>query len=150
MNKLIASTIVILVCCSATDAQLNFYAGYRLGFTSPDNFNAIVTQHDSLVNEDPLIEYRDTLGFGELRYLNGVDLGLSYAFPGGRVQFGWMNKRKQLRSEGARLGGNSSGSFENRITTTINNLNFGYYPTFWTCLHRSNRRLQLSEDQIGL
>lgn len=128
MPRYIFALFFFSLCCTTAEAQLNFYAGYRLGFTNPEAFNAIVEEHNAAVKSDPIIGYRDTIGFDELRYLNGVDLGISYGFAGGRVQFGWMNKRKQIRADGQRIG--SSSQFENRITTTINNLNIGYYPTF--------------------
>jgi hypothetical protein len=119
-------TLVILVfSCGLSHAQINFKAAYRLVVTDPTTFNIIIKEHNQTIEEDPIFKYSKE--FPDLKIMNGFDLGFRYKVPGVSFELGWGNRRRQLRADGKRLNGSS---YENKITTTINTVSAGIFPTF--------------------
>ena len=115
MLRIVSVVVVVFLSLNALQGQVNVFAGYRTSFTKPETFNAIIEAHNDAFD---LVDY----SISEIKYLHGVDLGLRYSFRSGAVQTGWINRRKQVRSDVPQ--------FTNRVSTSINTFNVGYYPTF--------------------
>ena len=115
MLRIVSVIVVVFLSFSAAQGQFNVYMGYRTSFTNPETFNSIIEAHNDAFD---IADY----SIREIKYLHGVDLGLRYSFRSGAVQAGWINRRKQVRSDVPQ--------FTNRVSTSINTFNFGYYPTF--------------------
>jgi hypothetical protein len=123
--RVILTFVTLVFACSFAQAQVNFKAAYRLVLTDPTTFNSILQEHNSIIREDPLFNY--STEFKDLKVMNGFDLGLRYKVPGVAFEGGWGNRRRQIRADGKRLSGSS---FENTITTTINTISAGLFPSF--------------------
>ena len=126
MRLSIGIGVLLVFTCMSVEAQFNFTAGYRLAFTNPEVFNQIIEEHNSLVENNEDIKYRED-GFKEIRYLNGVDVGMRYVLDGVIFNASWRNKRNSIHADGQYL--NSNGDFINRITLSIHEITAGIEPT---------------------
>ena len=123
----ITLTLLMLVfSCSSALAQVNVKAAYRLVITDPATFNSIIETHNQRVIQDST-KLKYSSEFEEMKLMNGFDMGVRYLTSTLAVEVGWMHKRRQLRAEGRRVNGNL---FENKITTSMNSISAGLFPTF--------------------
>ncbi len=123
--RVILTIFTLVSFCNLAQTQINLRASYRLVLTDPTTFNSILQEHNRIIREDPIFSYSKE--FQDLKLMNGFDMGLRYKVPGVSFEGGWGNRRRQLRADGKRLNGSS---FENTITTTINTISAGIFPTF--------------------
>jgi|GEM_PF-2608061 len=123
--RITLALLVLVFTCTLTHAQVNLKAGYRLAITDPTTFNSIIQEHNSIIREDPLVNYASE--FEDIKLMNGFDMGLRYIVSTVAIEAGWMHKRRQLRGDGRRLNGNS---FENKISVSMNSISAGFFPTF--------------------
>jgi hypothetical protein len=123
--RITLTLLTLVFSCNLIHAQINLKAAYRLVITDPTVFNGILQEHNRIIRDDQAINYSKE--FQDLKLMNGFDLGLRYKVPGVAFEAGWGNTRRQLRADGQKLTGNS---FENTITTTINSVSAGVFPTF--------------------
>lgn len=123
--RITLTLLLLAFSCSLAEAQVNTKAGYRLVITNPETFNSIIQTHNEAIRQDSFMNYSDE--FGDLKLMNGFDMGLRYMASTVAIEVGWMHKRRQLRGDGRRVNGNS---FQNKITTTMNSISAGLFPTF--------------------
>jgi len=141
--------IFVVLTCVTAQGQFNFTAGYRAGFLSGDNFINVyldslgsTSASESRQTENTRIVY-DTLyaddGYQNFRYLNGVDLGLTYRKDNWIFEASWKNKRKESKAtfvtEQRRFIKDTSGieflesrsrsENNHRVTTSINSASIG-------------------------
>ena len=123
--RLTLTLLILAFTCSLAHGQINLKAAYRLVITDPTTFNGIIQEHNESIRLDTNMFY--TNEFKDLKVMNGFDMGLRYKVSTVAVEVGWMHKRRQLRADGRRINGNS---FQNKITTSMNSISAGLFPTF--------------------
>ena len=96
-------------------AQINVKIGYSMAFVNPETNNNLIQAFNS--KQSTLIDLEKPMG--ELKFMHGINLGLSYKISNYAIHMGWEN----LSRDRIAVGENNDGSlFQEKLFYSANNL----------------------------